>query len=140
MNNYFTQISIISFNLFSKLRINILYLSNYIYKVLICKTCKQYMKDTDIENQNDIEDDYDKIDKKNIFNNDINIDINITDNYEKNNLLINSNSLKNNNSIISHNNYDDYSDISLTLVNPEVFFNIGQSMIKYDYSTTNKIT
>jgi hypothetical protein len=98
------------------------------------------MKDTDIENQNDIEDDYDKIDKKNIFNNDINIDINITDNYEKNNLLINSNSLKNNNSIISHNNYDDYSDISLTLVNPEVFFNIGQSMIKYDYSTTNKIT
>ena len=140
MNNYFTKISIISFNLFSKLRINILYFSNYIYKVLICKTCNQYMKDSDIENQNDIEDDYDRIDKKNIFNNNINIDINITDNYEKNSLLTNSNSLKNNNSIVSHNKYDDYSDVGLTLIDPEVFFNIGQSMIKCDYSTTNKIT
>jgi len=126
-----TLFSNITLNAFICVKKNILNLSCTLYKIFISTYNECVERNKDIENHNDIEDDYNKIDKKYSFNNN---DIKIYNSSENKNLLDDSNSIQRNNPLINNNRYDNYLETDLKYIEPEVFFNIGQSMMKYDNS------
>jgi hypothetical protein len=146
LNNYFvyllcfvkipSYINSSLYNSFLYIKLNVFNVSNNLYKVFIHNYNKCVDRNSDIENQIEIEDDYDKIEnnkKYNEYEYDIKNSIKTNELFSvKENLL--------NNSINYHNKYDDYTEVDLNIIEPEVFFNIGQSMLKDNNSIMYKNT
>jgi len=135
INNYFvyllnfvkipSSINSSLYNSFLYIKLNVFNVSNNLYKIFIYNYNKCVDRNSDIENQIEIEDDYDKIENNKKYNE---YEYDIKNNIKNNELTsVKENFL--NNSINYHNKYDDYTEVDLNIIEPEVFFNIGQSML-----------